>query len=88
MLLRLDRQTTRIHDTSVVTEDAERLAIPIESKERAVSVPVGAGCTGNEDKHYAFRCATSAALMPSSASPYPTPSSMMRRSFWVMAIRV
>src|SRR6202035_3297279 len=38
--------------------------------------------------HYALARATSAALMPSSASPYPTPSSMMRLSFWVMAIRV
>jgi hypothetical protein len=31
---------------------------------------------------------TSAALMPSSARPKVTPSSMMRRSFWVSAIRV
>jgi hypothetical protein len=32
--------------------------------------------------------ATSAALMPSSARPKVTPSSMMRRSFWVSAMRV
>jgi hypothetical protein len=31
---------------------------------------------------------TSAALIPSNASPYPTPSSMMRRNFWVSAMRV
>jgi hypothetical protein len=35
-----------------------------------------------------FCRATSAALMPSSARPKVTPSSMMRRSFWVSAMRV
>src|SRR3984957_13225731 len=38
--------------------------------------------------HCGLPRATSAALMPSNASPYPTPSSMMRRSFWVSAMRV
>ena len=38
--------------------------------------------------HVALVRATSAALMPSNARPYPTPSSMMRRSFWVSAMRV
>src|SRR5271155_471082 len=32
--------------------------------------------------------ATSAALIPSNASPSVTPSSMIRRSFWVIAMRV
>jgi hypothetical protein len=36
----------------------------------------------------AIERATSAALMPSKARLYPTPSSMMRLSFWVNAIRV
>jgi len=31
--------------------------------------------------HVSIVRATSAALMPSNASPYPTPSSIMRRSF-------
>src|SRR5580700_2723866 len=35
-----------------------------------------------------FALATSAALIPSNASPSVTPSSMMRRSFWVIAMRV
>src|SRR4029077_15581306 len=35
-----------------------------------------------------FSLATSAALIPSNASPSVTPSSMMRRSFWVIAMRV
>jgi hypothetical protein len=35
-----------------------------------------------------FCRATSAALMPSSARPKVTPLSMMRRSFWVSAMRV
>src|SRR6266702_1082689 len=38
--------------------------------------------------HFGLARATSAALIPSNASPYPTPSSMMRRSFWVSAMRV
>ena len=36
----------------------------------------------------AMRRATPVALIPSSARLYPTPSSMIRRSFWVSAMRV
>jgi hypothetical protein len=38
--------------------------------------------------HFGVPRATSAALIPSNASPSVTPSSMIRRSFWVIAMRV
>jgi hypothetical protein len=39
------------HDASVFTEDTEWLAIPIKSEESAVSFPIGAGSTGDEERH-------------------------------------
>jgi hypothetical protein len=38
--------------------------------------------------YFVLARATSAALIPSNASPSVTPSSMMRRSFWVIAMPV
>jgi hypothetical protein len=50
-LLWPDRQPAGIHNAAIVTEGAERLAVAIEGKQRAVSISVNARCARNKQRH-------------------------------------
>jgi hypothetical protein len=63
--------------------DGARLAVDLQFYSHALQ-----GLAHGALAHGALARATSAALIPSNASPSVTPSSMMRRSFWVIAMRV
>ena len=47
----MNDQASRIGDALIITEDAQRLTIPIKGEERTVSVAIGTGRAGDKERH-------------------------------------
>jgi hypothetical protein len=44
-------QASRIGDALIITEETQRLTVPIKGEERTVSVAMGTGCAADKERH-------------------------------------